>query len=101
MNGSQYLKFLQQELPAFSENSPLHSRQGMWTQLAGAPPHYLTREWFLVGPVETSPDILLVYRVHLVMIPHKISATDMLCKGAGNLLISNVQFKFQPPRARG
>jgi hypothetical protein len=32
--------------------------------------------------VETSPEILLVYRAHLVMIAHKISSADTLYKGA-------------------
>jgi hypothetical protein len=37
------------------------------------------------GPVcqnKTSPEIFLIYRAHLVMIVHKISATDTWCNGA-------------------
>jgi hypothetical protein len=39
-----------------------------------------------VGQVETSPEIFLVYRAHLVMIVHKISAADILCSGTKELL---------------
>jgi hypothetical protein len=38
----------------------------------------------LVGQVEIPPEILLIYRIHLVMIVHKISAAGMLSKGAKN-----------------
>jgi hypothetical protein len=37
-----------------------------------------------VGQVETSPEILLICRSHLVMIVHKISAADTLFKGVKN-----------------
>jgi hypothetical protein len=46
-----------------------------------------------VGQVEISPEILFVYRAHLVMIVHKISAADTLCKAIKNIVQSwNVQF---------
>jgi hypothetical protein len=40
----------------------------------------------VVGQVRTSPEILLVYRAHLVMIIQNIGAADMLCKGVKKLL---------------
>jgi hypothetical protein len=39
-----------------------------------------------IGQVETPPQVLLVYTVHLVMIAHAFSAADTLCKGVKNLL---------------
>jgi hypothetical protein len=38
-----------------------------------------------VGQVETSPEILLVYRAHLVMIAHKILADSTWRKGVKKL----------------
>jgi hypothetical protein len=38
-----------------------------------------------VCQVETSPEILLIYRAHLVMIVHIIFAADTRCKGANKL----------------
>lgn len=40
----------------------------------------------LVGQVETSSEILLVYWTHLVVIEPKILAAEMVCKDANNCL---------------
>jgi uncharacterized membrane protein len=54
-----------------------------------------------VDQVETSPEILLVYRAHLVMIAHKILAASTRRKSVKKIAQScNVQFKFAQPRTR-
>jgi hypothetical protein len=53
-----------------------------------------------VGQVDTSPEILLVYTAHLVMIAHKILAAST-AQGCEKIAQSwNVQFKFAQPRTR-
>jgi hypothetical protein len=54
----------------------------------------------MVCQVETSPEILLVYRAHLVMIGHYILAADTRCMVRKNAQSWNVQFKFAPPCMR-
>jgi hypothetical protein len=46
----------------------------------------MTGKGMVICQVETSPEILLIYRTHLVMIVYKISAADTWCKGAKKLL---------------
>jgi hypothetical protein len=48
-------------------------------------PKESTRKATLIDICHTSPGILLVYRVHLVMIVYKILAADTLCKGVNKL----------------
>jgi hypothetical protein len=45
-----------------------------------------TEKCYFGQQFETSPEILLIYRAHLTMTAHKISAADMLCKGVKKLL---------------
>jgi hypothetical protein len=40
----------------------------------------------LICQVETSPEILLIYRSHLAMIAHKISAANTWCEAIKKLL---------------
>jgi hypothetical protein len=50
----------------------------------------------LVDQVRTLPEILLVYRAHLEMTAHKISAIDTLCKRVQKTVQGlNAQLKFE------
>ncbi|CAL1678200.1 unnamed protein product [Lasius platythorax] len=40
VNGENFLEFLRNHLPQLLEDVDLHTRQRMWIQLDGAPPHY-------------------------------------------------------------
>lgn len=47
LNGDSFLNLLRNDLPNLMENIPLASRQDMWIQLDGAPPHFArpVRNW--------------------------------------------------------
>lgn len=40
VSGASYLEFLQDHLPEYLENIPLHTRQRYWFQQDGAPVHF-------------------------------------------------------------